>query len=183
LPTLEDLVEARFQTSGFPLGGSTVSTREEPPLHEVDAIVARIGTGEDSAIAILQEIQDVYGYLPDQAMERVAQITDISPAQIAGTSTFYTRFRRSPRGDHLVRICVGTACHVSGAQHIDEELRRQLDIPAGEDTDPARRFTLTPVACLGCCSLAPVIMVDEHTVGRLTPGKVANTLRQLEEEA
>jgi NADH:ubiquinone oxidoreductase subunit E len=145
-------------------------------LTPVDRIVEREGTGQDAVIRILQAIQSQYRYLPDEALRRVVELTDATPAQIAGTSSFYARFRRSPVGDHVVRVCHGTACHVAGARQIDEELRRHLGIPEGADTDPARRFTLDEVACLGCCSLAPVLMVDERTAGRLTPATAAAAL-------
>jgi NADH:ubiquinone oxidoreductase subunit E len=104
-------------------------------------------------------------------------LTEITPAEIAGTSSFYSRFRRSPVGEHLVRVCHGTACHVSGARQITDELRRYLAIPEGADTDPARQFTLDEVACLGCCSLAPMIMVDGHPAGKLTPATACEALR------
>jgi len=138
-------------------------------LTPVDGFVTAHGRSTEAAIPILQAIQAHYRYLPDEALRRVCELTDITPAQIAGTSSFYARFRRSPVGDHVVRVCHGTACHVSGARQITEELRRHLGIPDGADTDPARRFTIDEVACLGCCSLAPVLVVDEHTTGRLTP--------------
>lgn len=142
----------------------------------VDALVQAEGRGQEAAIPILQAIQAHYRYLPDEALRRVCELTDVTPAQIAGTSSFYARFRRSPVGDHVIRVCHGTACHVSGARQITEELRRHLHIPEGADTDLARRFTIDEVACLGCCSLAPVLMVDEHTAGRLTPATAAAAL-------
>jgi NADH:ubiquinone oxidoreductase subunit E len=149
----------------------------------VDRIVNREGTSTEAVIRILQAIQSQYRYLPDEALRRVVELTDATPAQVAGTSSFYARFRRSPVGEHVVRICHGTACHVSGARQIDEELRRHLGIPDGADTDPARRFTLDEVACLGCCSLAPVLMVDDRTAGRLTPATAADALERVAREA
>jgi NADH:ubiquinone oxidoreductase subunit E len=138
-------------------------------LSFVDALVAREGTSAEAAIPILQAIQAHYRYLPDEALARVCALTRVTPAQIAGTSSFYAHFRRSPLGEHLIRVCHGTACHVSGARQITEELRRTLGIRDGDDTDQAGLFTVDEVACLGCCSLAPVLMVDEHTVGRASP--------------
>jgi len=152
-------------------------------LAPVDRIIEREGTNAEAVIRILQAIQSQYRYLPDEALRRVVERTDATPAQIAGTSSFYARFRRSPVGDHVVRVCHGTACHVLGARQIDEELRRHLSIPDGQDTDPARRFTLDEVACLGCCSLAPVVMVDDRTAGRLTPATAADALEALAHEA
>ena len=143
----------------------------------VDRMVSEIGRGREAAIPLLQAIQAHYRYLPDEALRRLCELTDITPAEVAGTSSFYARFRRSPVGEHIVRVCHGTACHVSGARQITEELRRYLAIPDGEDTDAARQFTLDEVACLGCCSLAPVLMVDGHTAGKLTPATACDALK------
>lgn len=148
----------------------------------VDEIVATTGTGKEAAIPILQAIQTHYRYLPDEALVRVCELTEITPAQIAGTSSFYAQFRRSPVGKHIVRVCHGTACHVAGARQITEELRRHLDIPDGEDTDSDRMFTIDEVACVGCCSLAPVLMVDGHTAGKLTPSSACAALDAVEQK-
>jgi len=155
-----------------------------PPPAELDLAfieeaIARLGRGKESTIPLLQAIQSHYRYLPDDALRRLCELTDITPAEIAGTSSFYARFRRSPAGEHIVRVCHGTACHVSGARQITDELRRYLAIPGGADTDPARRFTLDEVACLGCCSLAPVLMVDGRPAGKLTPASACAALREL----
>jgi NADH:ubiquinone oxidoreductase subunit E len=164
---------------GFsPDDGGHRSSPDDPTidLAAVDQLVATHGRTREAAIPILQGIQAHYRYLPDAALRRVCELTEVTPEQIAGTSTFYARFRRSPVGDHVVRVCHGTACHVSGARQITEELRRHLGIPEGSDTDPARRFTVDEVACIGCCSLAPVMMVDDRTAGRLTPNTAVAAL-------
>jgi len=148
----------------------------EIDLSFVDRLVEKEGRGKEAAIPILQAIQAHYRYLPDEALRRVCETTEITAAQIAGTSSFYSRFRRSPVGEHIVRVCHGTACHVAGARQITDELRRGLAIPEGQDTDPSRTFTIEEVACLGCCSLAPVVMVDEHTAGKLTPATACDAL-------
>lgn len=155
-----------------------IETTEVPEidLSFIEQIVEQEGRDADAAIPILRAVQHQYGYLPDEALKRVCELTEITPAQIAGTSTFYSQFRRSPAGKHLVKICHGTACHVSGAVQVTEELERYLAIPKGEDTDPSRTYTLEKVACLGCCSLAPAMMVDDHTVGRLTPAGACRAL-------
>jgi NADH:ubiquinone oxidoreductase subunit E len=143
----------------------------------VDKLVAETGRGKEACIPLLQALQTHYRYLPDEALRRLCELTEITPAEIAGTSSFYGQFRRSPVGEHIVRVCHGTACHVSGARQITEELRRYLAIPDGADTDAARMFTLDEVACLGCCSLAPVLMVDGHTAGKLTPATACDALK------
>ena len=160
------------------------AAKEPPPLdlEFVDRAVAKLGRGKEAAIPLLQAIQTHYRYLPDEALRRVCELTEITPAEISGTSSFYGQFRRSPVGEHVVRVCHGTACHVSGARQITEELRRYLDIPEGADTDPSRQFTLDEVACLGCCSLAPVLMVDDHTAGRLTPRTACDALKAFDKE-
>jgi NADH:ubiquinone oxidoreductase subunit E len=162
-------------SSGAPASG-------EIDLTFVDRIVEKEGRSKESAILILQAIQATYRYLPDEALARVCELTEVTPAQISGTSSFYSRFRRSPAGRHIVRVCHGTACHVSGARQIAEELRRQLRIPEGADTDPERMFTIDDVACLGCCSLAPVLMVDDHTAGNLTPASACTALDDVEQK-
>jgi len=151
-----------------------------PDLNFVDQSVAQFGSGKEAAIPLLQTIQQHYRYLPEDALRRLCEITQITPAQIAGTSSFYGQFRRSPVGRHIVRVCHGTACHVAGARQISEELHRRLQIPEGADTDTNRLFTIEEVACLGCCSLAPVLMVDEHTAGRLTPSSACAALEEIE---
>jgi NADH:ubiquinone oxidoreductase subunit E len=183
LPALERLVADRFRA---PEPGRSKRSETRPAeedridLSFVDGLVARFGTSRESAIPILQAIQTHYRYLPDEVLRRVCEQTEITPAQLAGTSSFYAQFRRSPVGRNVVRVCHGTACHVAGAEQITQELRRHLEIPTGEDTDPERRFTLDDVACLGCCSLAPVMMIEEETAGRLTPATARQALDAVE---
>jgi NADH:ubiquinone oxidoreductase subunit E len=152
-----------------------------PDLSFVDQAVALHGRSKEAAIPLLQALQQHYRYLPGDALRRLCEITEITPAEIAGTASFYGQFRRSPVGRHMVRVCHGTACHVAGARQISEELRRHFKIPEGIDTDADRIFTIEEVACLGCCSLAPVLMVDEHTSGRLTAAGATAALEDAEE--
>ena len=173
-PVMPKKPAAASRRGGRPLTIAAVAPGID--LSFVDEVVAREGRGPEAAIPILQAIQAHYRYLPDEALRRVCELTEITPAQIAGTSSFYSRFRRSPVGEHIVRVCHGTACHVAGARQITDELRRELKIPEGGDTDPSRMFTIEEVACLGCCSLAPVVMVDEHTAGNLTPATACDAL-------
>jgi len=187
LPSLDRLVAERFAPPASDAGKkraprSTESSTEEQgiDLSFVDGLFEKLGTGRESAIPILQAIQTHYRYLPDEALARVCERTEITPAQIAGTSSFYAQFRRSPVGRHVVRVCHGTACHVAGAGQITQELRRHLDIAPDSDTDPRRMFTVDAVACLGCCSLAPVMMIEEETVGRLTPASARQALDAVE---
>jgi NADH:ubiquinone oxidoreductase subunit F (NADH-binding)/NADH:ubiquinone oxidoreductase subunit E/NAD-dependent dihydropyrimidine dehydrogenase PreA subunit len=146
-------------------------------LQFVDEAVERIGRGSESVIPILQAIQERYRYLPEEALERVCAITDITPARIEGVATFYSQFRRRPMGRHLVRVCIGTACHVKGAGVVHDAFYRHLGIAEGDDTDPERVFTVEKVACLGCCTLAPVVQIDGLTYGHMTPDLVPRVLR------
>ena len=146
-------------------------------LSIVDTIVAECGRAPDAVIPILQKIQAHYRYLPEAALRRVCDLTEITPASMAGVSTFYSQFRHKPVGRHIISICHGTACHVKGADHIQDALTRHLGIEAGADTDPAGLFTLERVACLGCCTLAPVIKIDQVTYGHLTPETVPRAVQ------
>jgi NADH:ubiquinone oxidoreductase subunit E len=186
-PDLDKLVAVRFAPAMSGNGKRPERAGTPAPaadgdidLSFVDDLVARSGRSREAAIPILQAIQTHYRYLPGEALARVCELTDITAAQITGTSSFYAQFRRSPVGRHVVRVCHGTACHVAGAERITEELRRHLEIPDGADTDPRRLFTIDRVACVGCCSLAPVMMIEEATAGRLTPASARQALDALE---
>jgi NADH-quinone oxidoreductase subunit F len=146
-------------------------------LKFVDEAVERIGRTPDAVIPILQAMQDHYGYLPGEALLRVCEATQITPAAITGVSSFYDMFRHKPVGKYIVQMCHGTACHVGGAERVEDALRRHLHIPNGSDTDARNLFTLERVACLGCCTLAPVLRVAEETVGSLTAEKVPGAMR------
>jgi NADH-quinone oxidoreductase subunit F len=143
-----------------------------------DQTVARLGRTPEALVPILQALQEHFGYLPEEALRRVSQTTDITPAAITGVSTFYDIFRHQPVGKFIVRVCHGTACHVTGAERVEDALRRRLRIPAGDDTDPDRQFTIEPVACLGCCTLAPVMKIEQATLGHVTAERVPELLRQ-----
>ncbi|HNX85792.1 MAG TPA: NAD(P)H-dependent oxidoreductase subunit E [Bacteroidales bacterium] len=145
--------------------------------HKVGAIVASRGTGRDAVIPILQDIQQHYHYLPEEALEEVCRITAITPAQITGVATFYSRFRHEPAGKHIIRVCTGTACHVKGSGQVYEAFRREMKLEGTDNTDAVGIFTLEEVACLGCCTLAPVVKIDEVTYGHVKPENVGDILR------
>lgn len=140
-------------------------------------ILAEFEGKPSDLIPILQRIQDAYGYLPRDVIERLSERTGIFVTQIMGVATFYSQFRLQPMGEHTIRVCFGTACHVNGAEAIAEALCDELKIPLG-GTTPDGKFTLESVACLGCCSLAPVMMIDSEAYGRLTPDKARNIIRE-----
>jgi len=145
-------------------------------LTYVDQTIARIGQARKGLIPILQAIQEHYRYLPAEALERISQISEITAADVAGVSTFYDQFRHTPVGEHLLHVCVGTACHVKGSQGVLDSLREHLEIPAGGDTDLRGRYTIQRVACMGCCTLAPVARIDDATYGHLTSENVEQML-------
>ena len=136
-------------------------------LSYVDQLITEAGCKREALVPILQSLQSHYRYLPDAALQRVCELTEVTAAQLISVATFYTQFRRKPVGKHIIKVCHGTACHVAGAPHITDELRRQLHIASGEDTDPTRNFTVEQVACMGCCTLAPVVQFDDTTLGHL----------------
>ena len=142
----------------------------------VDALIDKYGKSPDKIIPLLQEIQKKYRYLPQPVLKYVSEKTDISLSSIAGVSSFYSMFRFSPLGLHLVKICIGTACHVKGAEHIFNTLRNHLHCKEDSDTDPDGIFTLQKVACLGCCTLAPVVQIDGETYGHVAPSTVSRII-------
>lgn len=151
-------------------------------LSAVDRIIARYGVGADKAIPILQDIQEHYGYLPREALQYLANKTQCTRSQIYGVVTFYSQFRLNPVGKHMIRVCHGTACHVQGAERISQSVSDLLNIQDGETTEDGL-FTLEKVACLGCCSLSPVIMIDDTVYGKLTRAQVQKILkRQMQQE-
>ena len=135
-------------------------------------------TGAQSQlIPLLQKLQDAYGYLPEDVIVRLSEKTGIFVSQIMGVITFYSQFRLKPIGKNIVKVCFGTACHVTGAENIAGTICRELGIALGGTTED-RMFTVESVACLGCCSLAPVIMINDETHGRLTPDTARNIIRE-----
>ncbi len=145
-------------------------------LQPIEAILTCTGTGQEKTLAILQAIQQQYGYLPTEAIEEVCRRTGLRHADIWGVATFYDQFRLTPAGKHTVRVCVGTACHVKGAERVYEAFRRQLKIDPDKDTDRDFLFTVEKIACLGCCTLAPVVQVDKKVYGPVRPEAVHEIL-------
>jgi NADH-quinone oxidoreductase subunit E len=155
-----------------------VDEAAELDLSPLDEILTR-HTGEPGAlIPILQQVQDVYGYLPADALREVSRRTGASPSQIYGVATFYSQFYLTRRGRHVIRVCDGTACHVRGAAKIVDALGQKLHILPGQTTEDYR-VTYEVVYCLGSCGLAPVAVVDDHVEGRLTPQALLDTVTGL----
>jgi len=142
-------------------------------INIVDKIISKQGGTANVVLPILQEIQKAFNYLPEDALKQVCENTEITPAQITGVSTFYSQFRHRPVGRHIIRVCVGTACHVKGAMLVWDAFRRHLNLKENEDTDESGEFTIEKVACLGCCTLAPVVQIDDVTYGHVNSAKVS----------
>ena len=144
----------------------------------VDELVKRVGDTPDKVIPILQGIQERYHYLPEDLLRHVCRTTKITPADLTGVATFYSQFRHRPAGLHSVKVCIGTACHVKGAGAVYDALARHLECKENEDTDPQGLFTLQKVACLGCCTLAPVVQIDSVIYGHVTPATAPDILKR-----
>ncbi len=160
--------------------------KEKEQFKELEPVLSEYAGVPGSLITILQKSQDIYGYLSIDLINHISQATGIKPAKIYGVATFYAQFRLQPIGKHLIMLCQGTACHVNGSELIEEAICDFLDIKDGETTEDGL-FTLNNVACLGCCSLAPVMMIksgdSEETYGNLTKDKAREILAELKERA
>lgn len=142
--------------------------------HELDA--------SNSLIPVLQEIQSKIGYIPETALKRVSQNIGVSPSHVYGVATFYHQFRLRPGGRHTIRICRGTACHVAGATDIYNTLLKELEIIQPNDTSQDGLFTINQVRCIGACSLAPIVKIDDEVYGRIDQKKLKIILDNLKEE-
>jgi NADH-quinone oxidoreductase subunit E len=137
-------------------------------------------TGEpDELIALLQFFQREQGFISEDSITRIAQFLQISESHIYGVASFYTQFRFSRPGEHTIRVCLGTACHVQGGEQLSQEIQKFLGILPGETT-PDQRFDLQEVACLGCCAQAPVVEIDGKIHGKMTPDRLRAALKEYE---
>lgn len=159
---------------------------QEQQFKELQPILEQYAKVPGTLITILQKAQDIYGYLSLDAIEYISQATGIKAAKIYGVATFYSQFRLKPIGKYLIMLCKGTACHVNGADTIEEAICDYLHIQDGETTEDGL-FTLNNVACLGCCSLAPVMMIrssgGDETYGNLTKDSVKDVLAEISNRA
>jgi len=163
----------------------TTAVADEQKLAQIKEYIAEIKSGEhgDSyLIAVLHKTQELFGYLPQNAMDEIALEMGIPTAHIWGVATFYHYFNLTPPGKHVISICLGTACYVKGAGQILQTLKDELKIDVGEVTEDGL-FSLEPARCLGACGLAPVVMIDDKIHGDLTPKKMVRILSQLRKQA
>lgn len=149
---------------------------QEPDTAEitrvVESVVERIGRERYKVIPILQAVQNDLNWLPSYALRHISKITEITPGQISGVSTFYSQFRHIPAGEHIIKICKGTACHVKGAPLVTDAFKRELKLKEGSSTTDDGRFSIEEVACLGCCTLAPVVQIGGKTYGHVKTSEV-----------
>ena len=150
-------------------------------LSLLNDVLEHYGDVKGSLITILQKTQDIYGYVPIDAVYHISERTGLTPAKIMGVATFYSQFRFTAVGKYLIMVCKGTACYVNGAERIIDAISEELGIGNNETTEDGL-FSLSIVSCLGCCSLAPVMMINEDTYGSLTPDKVKKILREIREK-
>ena len=145
---------------------------KEEMTAKVDAIIDRVGTTREKVIPLLQALQEEFSYLPSDALKRVYERTEIDRAQLISVSTFYSQFRHVPYGKHVIKVCNGTACHVKGSDNVYDAFRRELKMPEDAITTDDQLFSIEKIACLGCCTLAPVVQIDGKIFGHVVPGRV-----------
>lgn len=156
------------------------SSNGKPKTEEyqkLDRVLAGFKGKKGALIPVLQGAQEIFGYLPADALKEISAQLNLPLSKIYGVVTFYAQFKLKPRGRNIVRVCLGTACHVRGGSKIAQAVEKFTGVKDGETTEDLR-FTLESVACLGACGLAPVMMVNDDTHGRLTPDQVAALLEQ-----
>ncbi|MCF0121250.1 MAG: NADH-quinone oxidoreductase subunit NuoE [Oscillospiraceae bacterium] len=157
-------------------------SHQQVNLALLDPVLEESADVKGSLITILQMAQGIYGYLPMDAVYYISEKTGETPAKIMGVATFYSQFRFNEVGKYRIMLCNGTACYVNGADRIREAVTDELGIGPDQTTEDGL-FSLAVAACLGCCSLAPVMMINDKTYGNLTPDKVRTILRELRKEA
>jgi NADH:ubiquinone oxidoreductase subunit F (NADH-binding)/NADH:ubiquinone oxidoreductase subunit E/NAD-dependent dihydropyrimidine dehydrogenase PreA subunit len=146
----------------------------------IDQLIQEKGATKKSLIPLLQAIQKEYNYLPEDVLKYLAEKSEISAAEIISVASFYSQFRLAPVGEHIIKVCVGTACHVKGAGQVYDAFRREFKLDDGVETDESGKYTLNKVACLGCCTLAPVVQIDETTYGHVAPDQVGQIIEDFE---
>ena len=154
----------------------TKTTKTKCDCKEVEAIVKKYDCNRDSLISILQDVQALYHYLPEHSLQAVARELNIPLIQVYSVATFFKAFSLEPRGEHLVCVCLGTACHVRGSQSVLDETERQLGIQAGHNTKDMK-YSLETVNCLGACALGPLMVIDGEYHGQMTTAKVKKVLK------
>lgn len=150
----------------------------EVDLSLIDPIIKKYKNKRGNLIPLLQGAQNIYGYLPTQAFEKISNDTGLNLSDMYGVATFYAQFRLNPVGKHIVKVCHGTACHVQNAGTITDSIKETLKVDDGATTEDGL-FTLESVACLGCCSLAPVMMIGDNTYGNLSGKQAVKIVKEI----
>jgi NADH:ubiquinone oxidoreductase subunit E len=158
---------------------TTLSAEQHETL---SALVEKYRSNPGSTIPILQDVEGHFGYLPEQALNWIADRLDIPRSHFYGVATFYAQFHLKPRGENIVSVCCGTACHVKGGTKIAEQLHRDLGLAPGEDTTTDKMFTLETVRCVGACSIAPVVLVNGKVYADMTLKSASKLLKRLRNE-
>jgi NADH-quinone oxidoreductase subunit E len=154
------------------------SVADPVDLSLLDPLIHKYKGKKGNLIPLLQGTQDLYGFIPRAAFEKISRDTGLELSDMFGVATFYAQFRLKPVGKHIIKVCHGTACHVQNAKEITESLEEALKVKDGETTED-RFYTLESVACLGCCSLAPVMMIGEQTYGKLTGNEAVKIVKNI----
>jgi NADH:ubiquinone oxidoreductase subunit E len=157
------------------------SHAEEIDLALLTPVLERYADDSGALIPVLQHAQEIYGYLPQAALREIAEKRSTPFSEVYGVATFYTQFHLTPRGKTIVRICHGTACHVAGAPEVTRAITDELRVDVGQTSDDLQ-FTVEAVACVGCCGLAPVVVVDEQVHGRMDAGSARKLGKKLRQE-
>ncbi len=145
----------------------------------LEKILRTYHESEGNVISLLQEIEESFGYLPEDAINWFSEQLDIPPSRFYGIATFYAQFHLKPRGENIITACCGTACHVKGAEKLINSLMRELQIPSGEDTSEDRKFTVEKVNCVGACSIAPVVIINKEVHGKMTADRLMKEIRKI----
>ena len=157
--------------------------KEEFDINTVDAIIDKYGSEPSAVISILQDIQEQYRYLPKEVFPQIAKRLQISRTRVYSIATFYENFSLEPKGKYIIKVCDGTACHVRKSIPILERMQQDLGLTGGKKTTDDMLFTVETVACLGACSLAPIITVNEKVYATVTPDFASELIKTLKEEA
>jgi len=134
---------------------------------------------EGNVISLLQDIEESFGYLPEDAIDWFSEQLEIPPSRFYGIATFYAQFHLKPRGENIITACCGTACHVKGSERLINSLMRELHIPSGEDTSEDKKFTVEKVNCVGACSIAPVVIINREVHGKMTADRLMKEIRKI----
>ena len=148
---------------------------------KLETIYQKSLTNGDNIITVLQQIQNEFGYVPEEAVHWFAKRTDIPSSQLYGVITFYSQFHLAPRGKNIVTVCAGTVCHVKGAPRIISKIQEDLKLKEDQDTTKDKQFTLERVNCVGACSIAPVVLVNDKVLGKVTPSSMVKSLKPYKE--